>query len=120
MKVCPINKYGAQAVMEHYLETGQVLGKGTHNLEGYTLHPERSGTYAQGYFGPGELPILNAQFFDIPRGTRENAALDGLIKVLAAEDSTSERPESDQVLHAFRDRLRKIIRGESVSDSTMF
>ena len=27
------NPYGAKAVMEHYLETGQILGKGTHALE---------------------------------------------------------------------------------------
>ncbi|HEY9528189.1 MAG TPA: reductive dehalogenase domain-containing protein, partial [Anaerolineales bacterium] len=29
MKVCPIQKYGMPAVMEHYVETGEVLGKGT-------------------------------------------------------------------------------------------
>ena len=37
MKVCPIQKFGLQAVMEHYIETGgEILGKGTHQLEGYT------------------------------------------------------------------------------------
>ena len=36
MKVCPIQKYGMKNVMEHYAETGQVLGKGTHDLEGYS------------------------------------------------------------------------------------
>ena len=69
MKVCPINKYGAKSVMEHYAQTGQVLGKGTHDLEGYTLHDESTGKYATGYFGPGELPTFNAEFFKIPQGT---------------------------------------------------
>jgi len=49
MKVCPIQRYGVKAVMEHYGETGEVLGKGTHNLEGYELRDK-------GYFGPGDLP----------------------------------------------------------------
>jgi epoxyqueuosine reductase len=120
MKVCPINRYGAKAVMEHYLETGQVLGKGTHALEGYTLHPESTGQYAQGYFGSGELPVFNVEFFDIPRGTREQAALDGLLKVLATEDRSADTSASDAVLHAFGDRLRRIVKGEAVSDSTMF
>ena len=120
MKVCPINKYGAKAVMEHYVDTGQVLGKGTHALEGYTLHPELTGRYTHGYFGPGELPTFNAEFFNIPRGTREESALDGFIKELSIQDDGIERPENDRVLFEFRDRLRKILKGESVSDSTMF
>jgi ferredoxin len=49
MAVCPIQKYGYHRVMEHYRKTGQVLGKGTHELEGYTLGEK-------GYYGPGELP----------------------------------------------------------------
>ena len=49
MKVCPIQKYGMKPVMEHYIETGEVLGKGTENLEGYTL-PDK------GHFRPGKLP----------------------------------------------------------------
>ena len=52
MKVCPIQKYGMKNVMEHYAETGQVLGKGTHDLEGYTLEDK-------GYFGPGEMPVFD-------------------------------------------------------------
>ena len=120
MKVCPINKYGAKAVMDHYVDTGQVLGKGTHALEGYTLHPELTGRYTHGYFGPGELPTFNAEFFNIPRGTREESALDEFIKELSIQDDGIERPENDRVLFEFRDRLRKILKGESVSDSTMF
>src|SRR4029453_1062103 len=65
MKVCPIQKYGMPAVMEHYVETGEVLGKGTDNLEGYTLQDK-------GYFGPGQLPIFNREFFKMPQGRAED------------------------------------------------
>ena len=106
--------------MEHYVETGQVLGKATHGLEGYTLHPELTGLYTHGYFGPGELPTFNAQFFDIPKGSRENSALDELIKEMSIQDTSKERPENDKVLFEFRDRLREIIKGDAISDSTMF
>ncbi len=120
MKVCPINKYGAKAVMEHYVETGQVLGKGTHNLEGYTLHEESTGQYVTGYFGPGELPTFNANFFKIPVGSRESAALDEFIGHVKENDSVLTRPEDDEVLLKFRDRIKEIIGGDAVSDSTMF
>ena len=70
MKVCPIQKYGLQATMEHYAETGQVLGKGTHDLEGYELE-------GKGYFGPGELPVFERNFFsDMPHGTIEEHAFE--------------------------------------------
>ena len=61
MKTCPIQKYGLKNVMDHYAETGQVLGKGTHDLEGYTLE-------GKGYFGPGELPVFDRGFFNMPHG----------------------------------------------------
>ena len=64
MKVCPIQRYGMKPVMEHYVETGEVLGKGTDNLEGYELRDK-------GYFGPGELPHFDADFWEIPHGTRD-------------------------------------------------
>ena len=67
MKVCPIQKYGLQNTMEHYAETGQVLGKGTHDLEGYTLE-------GKGYFGPGEMPVFDAGFFSMPAGDTEEWA----------------------------------------------
>ena len=49
MKVCPIQRYGMKPVLDHYNETGQILGKGTHLLEGFNLRDK-------GYYGPGELP----------------------------------------------------------------
>ncbi len=68
MKVCPVQKYGMQTVMDHYAKTGQVLGKGTHDLEGYTLE-------GKGYFGPGEMPVFDRDFFDMPTGTIEEYAI---------------------------------------------
>ena len=69
MKVCPIQKYGLKNVMEHYADTGQVLGKGTHDLEGYTLE-------GKGYFGPGEMPVFDRDFFNMPTGTIEDHAFE--------------------------------------------
>jgi len=64
MKVCPIQKYGMKNVMKHYAATGQVLGKGTHDLEGYELEEK-------GYYGPGDLPLFVRNFFNIPHGRAE-------------------------------------------------
>ena len=77
MKVCPVQKYGMKNVMEHYAETGQVLGKGTHDLEGYTIE-------GKGYFGPGELPVFDRGFFDMPQGSIEDHAFDNFKKQAAA------------------------------------
>ncbi len=64
MLVCPIQRYGMKPVMEHYVETGNVLGKGTDGLEGYELRDK-------GYFGVGQLPHFNREFFEIPHGRKE-------------------------------------------------
>ena len=70
MKTCPVQKYGLKNVMDHYAETGQVLGKGTHDLEGFELE-------GKGYFGPGELPVFDRNFFsDMPHGTIEQHAFE--------------------------------------------
>lgn len=50
IKVCPVQRYGLEAVLEHYSASGgQILGKGSDELEGFDL-PDR------GHFGPGEMP----------------------------------------------------------------
>jgi hypothetical protein len=105
--------------MEYYIETGQVLGKGTHDLEGFTLHDESTGRYTTGYFGPGELPTFDADFFKIPVGTRENAALDVLLDHIDNNNDGLDKESDEKALFNFRDRLRQI-RGGEVSDSTMF
>ena len=65
MIVCPIQRYGMKPVMEHYVETGEALGKGTENLEGYSIA-------GKGRFGPGELPHFSRDFFEFPHGREED------------------------------------------------
>jgi epoxyqueuosine reductase len=77
MKVCPIQKYGLKNVMDHYAATGQVLGKGTHDLEGYTLE-------GKGYFGPGEMPVFEAGFFNMPHGDADEWAFEQFKEKAAA------------------------------------
>ena len=99
MKVCPIQKYGMKNVLEHYAETGQVLGKGTHDLEGYELE-------GKGYFGPGEMPVFSRSFFDFPQGEATQWAFTQFKKkALAAGGAVS-----DDLLAEFKQEL-----GEAMS-----
>jgi ferredoxin len=50
MKVCPIQKYGLPAVLDHFANTGEVLGKGSDDLEGYDWPGDGQ------HYGPGEKP----------------------------------------------------------------
>ena len=60
-----MQRYGLKPVMEHYVETdGEILGKGTDNLEGYELRDK-------GYYGPGKLPKFTRAFFDFPHGKKD-------------------------------------------------
>jgi len=96
MKTCPIQKYGLKNVMDHYAETGQVLGKGTHDLEGFELE-------GKGYFGPGELPVFDRGFFDMPHGTEfEHAFEDFKVKARAAGGDVS-----DELIAEFRATMNK-------------
>ena len=97
MKVCPVQRYGMKPVMEHYIETGEVLGKGTENLEGYTLRDK-------GHFGPGELPQFDRAFFDIPHGRRE----DWLFKQFKDRlDKEGVPPEEELV--GFATKVKKVL-----------
>ena len=101
MKVCPIQKYGLKNVMEHYADTGQVLGKGTHDLEGYTIE-------GKGYFGPGELPVFDRGFFDMPQGDTEGWAFDNFKKQATAAGGVI----TDELMESFR---QEVARGLSQS-----
>ncbi len=110
MKVCPIQKYGMPAVMQHYVETGEVLGKGTDELEGYTL-------LEKGYFGPGELPTFDKEFFNMPRGRTEDwLLLEFRDKLMEAETNAGKGAERDQMWGEFREKLEASLdqRGEAV------
>jgi len=95
MKVCPNQKYGLQNVMEHYAETGQVLGKGTHDLEGYTLE-------GKGYFGPGEMPVFDRDFFDMPTGSIEEFAFSKFQEKVVAAGEVTEESMSELTKHMNR------------------
>ena len=102
MKVCPIQKYGMKNVMEHYAETGQVLGKGTHDLEGYKLE-------GKGYFGPGEMPVFDRGFFDMPHGDASEWAFDTFKQKAVAAGGVV----SDELMAEFKEDMVEAIRGEN-------
>ncbi len=79
MKVCPIQKYGMKPVMEHYVDTGAVLGKGTDNLEGYTLRDK-------GYFSSEQLPVFSHEFFEIPNARPEQWVFEQFKERLKGEE----------------------------------
>lgn len=96
MKVCPIQRYGMKPVMEHYVETGKVLGKGSENLEGYTLDDK-------GYYGSGVLPTFDRDFFDMPQGRSEDwLMMEFRDKLLQAN---GDQLEKGQMWAEFRDKL---------------
>ena len=97
MKVCPVQRYGMKPVMEHYVETGEVLGKGTDNLEGYELRDK-------GYFGPGKLPKFDRAFFDIPHGTKE----EWLFEEFKARLQSEEKPDQSEI-GEFVEKLDEIL-----------
>ena len=96
MKTCPIQKYGLKNVMEHYADTGQVLGKGTHDLEGYTLE-------GKGYFGPGELPAFDRGFFDMPHGDTEEWAFEEFKNKARAAGGVI----TDDVINTFKEEMAR-------------
>jgi ferredoxin len=102
MKVCPVQKFGLKSVMEHYIETGEILGKGTHNLEGYTLEDK-------GYFGPGELPTFDPEVFDMPHGRVEDVLFEDLKNKLLS-NQVPEGAEGDMVLRDFAHKVKDYVK----------
>tara|TARA_B100001971_G_C17914961_1_gene394784 strand:- start:29 stop:343 length:315 start_codon:yes stop_codon:yes gene_type:complete len=97
MKVCPVQKFGMKPVMDHYVKTGQVLGKGTDDLEGFDLK-------GKGYFGPGQKPHFPKDFFEIPRGRFENWIFEQLKNQLVDRDPTP------QELRRFGNKVREALK----------
>ncbi len=96
MKVCPIQRYGMPQVMSHYIETGDILGKGSDNLEGYTL-PDK------GYFRVGQLPKFEAGFFDMPLGRSEDLVMDEYRERI--QDADADPDEREWAWAEFRRKL---------------
>ena len=106
MKVCPIQRYGMEPVMEHYVDTGEVLGKGSDNLEGYTLSDK-------GYFGPGELPTFKRELFDMPQGRAEDWLLiEFRNKLMETNRSDSDR---GKMWDDFKDQVEESVERRSAS-----
>jgi epoxyqueuosine reductase len=58
MKVCPVQRYGLNAVVEEWNETGRILGKDTDELEGYYWPPDGK------YYPVGVRPKLSKEFLN--------------------------------------------------------
>jgi ferredoxin len=59
LTVCPVHRYGLEAVHDEFERSGTILGKRTDELEGYTWIDGR-------YYGPGQRPRLGKAFFASP------------------------------------------------------
>lgn len=59
MKVCPVQRYGLSAVYEELAATGTIIGRHSDELEGYEFIDGE-------YYGPGERPKLDREFFSVP------------------------------------------------------
>ena len=101
MKVCPIQRYGMKPVLDHYAATGQVLGKGTHLLEGYSIRD-------MGYFGPGQLPRFDSQFFEIPNGRCEDVLFEKLKEKIKAGDVPDDA-DGDETLREFKKKVARYL-----------
>ena len=97
MKVCPIQKFGMPEVMQHYVETGEVKGKGTEELEGYDLR-------GKGHFGPGELPHMGKEIFEFPHGTQTDWLVTQFKEKLAANGG----PEIEDAVE-FAEKLNVLV-----------
>ena len=105
MIVCPIQRYGMKPVMEHYVETGDVLGKGTDNLERYSIE-------GKGDFGTGELPQFDRDFFDIPHGREEEWLFEKFKEKLASKGVPDEAE-----LVEFASEVKEVLdKGETTFD----
>lgn len=60
MKVCPVQRYGLEAIIEHREKTGEILGVGSDELEGYDWPVDGK------HYGPGEKPTVGPEIMRHP------------------------------------------------------
>ena len=60
MKVCPVQRYGLDAILEHRAGTGEILGVGSDELEGYDWPLDGK------HYGPGETPKVGEDVMKNP------------------------------------------------------
>jgi epoxyqueuosine reductase len=61
MKVCPVQKYGLDAVLTEFTATGHILGKDTDDLEGYDWPIDGR------HYGPGRRPRIGDELAAPPQ-----------------------------------------------------
>ena len=74
-----------------------MLGKGTDDLEGFPVPDGR-------YFGSGELPQFDREFFDFPHGTREQWLFEQLKQRMDAGEEVT-----DEELADFADQVKEAV-----------
>jgi epoxyqueuosine reductase len=67
MKTCPVQAHGLDAVLEHRERTGEILGKGSDELEGYHWPPDGR------HYEPGEKPKVTSDLIR-PKGWQLDVA----------------------------------------------
>ena len=92
-----------KTVMEHYVDTGEVIGKGTKELETYDIR-------GKGSFGPGELPKFDRKFFEIPHGRKEDWLFEKFKDKLNREGSV---PPGE--LTEFADKVKDILDNQQLT-----
>ena len=105
MLVCPVQRYGMAPVMEHFVETGEILGKGTDNLEGYEIR-------GKGYYGPGKLPSFKREFFEMPHGTKDEWLFTQFKQKIEEKGKVSEDEKQE-----FVEKLGEILSEDSIFDA---
>ena len=87
--------------MDYYVATGQVLGKGTDDLEGFTFNRE--------YFRVNELPQLGDETFQFPHGSED----EWLFKQFKERLKKNGLPSADQLQKFASDVKRILDKGSS-------
>ena len=87
-------------VMEHYVNTGEVLGKGTEDLEAYELP-------GKGYFSAGKLPRFESEFFNMPTGKVEDNLLMEFRRKVNREDSDVDDSAWSEFTNDLKDTINK-------------
>ena len=85
MKVCPIQRYGLDAVRSHLLTHGEILGRGSDELEGYVWPLDGR------HYGPTDKPRIDGAALLSPRGWRFDA---GRTEPADPHENPSRAPEA--------------------------
>ena len=72
-----------------------------------------------GYFGPGELPKFDSEFFDNPEGTTEQKVMADF-KAKMEEGRVPEGPEGDKAWKEFTSKLQDAISGPSDATDVIY